>query len=166
MSDAENIETNGSGGIESLLKEQGFYVSTTVGWSMWPMLRNRRDRVILLPVGSERLKKYDLPLYKRPDGKYILHRIIGVRDGEYIIRGDNTYVKEHIPDEWILGYVSEFYRADKHVLTSSRGYRFYAALWNLIFPVRWVIWCGRRFAGKCLRAIKKAGHREPNKTSK
>ena len=89
--------------IEAQLREQGFYVSTTVGWSMFPMLRNRRDRVVVLPVGQERLRKYDLPLYRRPDGKYILHRIIGVREGEYIIRGDNTYVKEHVPDGWILG---------------------------------------------------------------
>ena len=89
--------------IERQLAEQGFYVSTTVGCSMRPMLRNRRDRVIVLPVGEERLKKYDLPLYRRPDGKYILHRIIGVRDGEYIIRGDNTYVREHVRDAWILG---------------------------------------------------------------
>ena len=89
--------------IERQLAEQGFYVSTTVGCSMRPMLRNRRDRVIVLPVGEERLKKYDLPLYRRPDGKYILHRIIGVRDGEYIIRGDNTYVREHVRDAWIFG---------------------------------------------------------------
>lgn len=143
-----------AGNIETQLKEQGFYVSTTVGWSMWPMLRNRHDRVILLPVGEERLKKYDLPLYRRPDGKYILHRIIGVKDGKYIIRGDNTYVKEHIPDEWILGYVSEFYRADRHVQTSSRSYRFYAAFWNAIYPIRRLIWGGRRLAAKCWHAVK------------
>ena len=88
----ETAESNGN--IERQLAEQGFYVSTTVGCSMRPMLRNRRDRVIVLPIGDERLKKYDLPLYRRPDGKYILHRIIGVRDGEYVIRGDNTYAKE------------------------------------------------------------------------
>ena len=130
--------------IEAQLREQGFYVSTTVGWSMFPMLRNRRDRVVVLPVGQERLRKYDLPLYRRPDGKYILHRIIGVREGEYIIRGDNTYVKEHVPDGWILGYVSEFYRGERHVTASGRGYRCYAALWNRIYPLRWLFFQGRR----------------------
>ena len=59
--------------IEAQLREQGFYVSTTVGCSMFPMLRNRRDRVVVLPVGLERLSKYDLPPYRRPDGKDILH---------------------------------------------------------------------------------------------
>ena len=141
--------------IEAQLEEQGYYVSTTVGWSMFPMLRNRRDRIIVLPVGSERLKKYDLPLYRRPDGKYILHRIIDVKDGMYIIRGDNTYVKEYIPDEWILGYVSEFYRADRHVMANSKGYRFYAAFWNFIYPFRWIFVKCKSLARRCLGKLKR-----------
>ncbi len=141
--------------IEEHLQSEGYYVSTTVGMSMHPMLRNRRDRVIILPVGSERLKKYDLPLYRRPDGKYILHRIIGVRDGEYIIRGDNTYVKEHVPDAWILGYVSEFYRKGKHISADARSYRRYAAFWNFIYPIRWVVYACRRVASKCWHGVKR-----------
>ena len=141
-------------GIEEQLREQGVYVSTTVGWSMWPMLRNRRDRIILLPIGNERLKKYDLPLYRRPDGKYVLHRIIGVRDGKYIIRGDNTFTKEIVPDEWILGYVSEFYRSDRHILTSSKGYRLYAAAWRWIYPMRWCLYFAQRCIGKLKRIVK------------
>ncbi len=122
--------------IEKQLAEQGFYVSTTVGVSMRPMLRNRRDRVIIRPVGEGRLSKWDLPLYKRPDGKYVLHRIIGVGDGYYIIRGDNTYAKETVPDEWILGVVTEFYRGDRHVMADDRRYRRYAAVWHAIYPLR------------------------------
>lgn len=129
------IETP-SGGIEQQLSQQGFYVSTTVGCSMRPMLRNRRDRVIVFPIGAESLKKYDLPLYRRPDGKYVLHRIIGVYDGGYIIRGDNTYAKEHVPHEWVLGYVSEFYRGGRHILANARSYRLYARIWNALYPLR------------------------------
>lgn len=139
--------------IENQLAEQGYYVSTTVGWSMWPMLRNRRDRVIVLPVGKERLKKYDLPLYRRPDGKYVLHRIIGVKDGEYIIRGDNTYTKEHVPDGWVIGYVSEFYRENRHVLSEARGYRLYARLWRWIFPLRYLVYGGLRVLAKLRRRL-------------
>lgn len=149
-----------NGSIERQLKEQGFYVSTTVGVSMQPMLRNRRDRVIVLPVGTERLKKYDLPLYRRPDGKYILHRIIGVKDGEYIIRGDNTYAKEYVPDAWVLGYVSEFYRGRRHIRSGSPGYRLYARVWNLLYPVRSLYHLGRGIAARIwhqLRPAKKSG---------
>lgn len=123
--------------LEEQLRQDGYYVSTTVGMSMFPMLRNRRDRVVIRPMGECRLKKYDLPLYRRPDGKYILHRVIGVREGYYIIRGDNTYRKEKVPDEWIVGYVTEFYRKGKHHSSNQKGYRCYARLWNWIYPLRW-----------------------------
>ena len=70
--------------IENAIKENGFYLSTIVGDSMMPLLRNRRDTVKIIPV-SGRLKKYDLPLYKRPDGKYVLHRIVKVKKDHYEI---------------------------------------------------------------------------------
>lgn len=122
--------------IEEQLLENGTYVSTTVGSSMKPMLRNRRDRIVLVPVGDKSLKKWDLPIYRRPDGKYVLHRIIAVKDDHYVIRGDNTYQKEYVPKEWVLGYVCEFYRGEKHVSADSRAYRFYAALWQRIYFLR------------------------------
>ena len=50
--------------IEEALESQGFYMSTTVGVSMFPLLRNRRDTILIRPV-TEPLKKYDVPLYKR-----------------------------------------------------------------------------------------------------
>ena len=122
--------------IEQQIAENGFYISTTVGVSMRPMLRNRRDRVIIRSTEGKRLSKWDLPLYKRPDGKYVLHRIIEVRDGYYVIRGDNTYAKEHVPDDWIVGVMTEFYRGERHVLATNRGYRRYAAFWQTVYPLR------------------------------
>ena len=35
--------------IEDVLAENGVFVSTTVGMSMYPMLRNRRDTIIIRP---------------------------------------------------------------------------------------------------------------------
>ena len=132
--------------IEQQLSREGYYVSTTVGMSMYPMLRNRRDRVIIFPLEKgERLKKYDLPLYHRPDGKYILHRVIAVRDGYYLIRGDNTYIIEKVPDSWVLGKVTEFYRGERHILSTSRGYAIYIRFWRLIYPLRFVFVKIKRF---------------------
>lgn len=139
--------------IESQLKNQGFYVSTTVGVSMRPMLRNRCDRVIIRPVGEERLKKWDLPLYRRPDGKYVLHRVIGVKDGYYMIRGDNTYVREKVPDEWIVGVMTEFYRGDRHYTAEQRTYRTYAALWQTAYPLRYPFHILRVFASRVKHKI-------------
>ncbi|MBQ8432142.1 MAG: S24/S26 family peptidase [Clostridia bacterium] len=134
--------------IEEQLRQEGVYVSTTSGVSMWPMLRNRRDRVILRAKGEERLKRWDLPLYRYPDGRYVLHRVIAVKDGYYVIRGDNTYSKEKIPEEWILGVVTEFYRGERHVMANARGYRFYAALWQSIYPLRYPLHMARCLASR------------------
>ena len=143
--------------IESNLREQiahdGSYVSTTSGMSMYPMLRNRRDRVVLLPVGEKRLRRWDLPLYLRADGKHVLHRIIAVKKDHYVIRGDNTWEKEIVRDAQIIGVVSEFYRGKRHVLASSRLYRAYAALWHGIYPLRRALLSCRRLASKIKHAI-------------
>lgn len=61
--------------IEEALESQGFYMSTTVGVSMFPLLRNRRDTILIRPV-TEPLKKYDVPLYK--ENNYVLHRIVKI----------------------------------------------------------------------------------------
>lgn len=139
--------------LEAELKERGVYVSTTAGVSMKPMLRNRRDRIVLLPIGDKALKKWDLPIYRRPDGKYILHRVIGVKDDHYVIRGDNTYRKEYVPREWVLGYMSEFYRGKRHISADSKGYRFYAAFWQRIYFLRVPFHWARRLASKIKHKI-------------
>ena len=49
------------------------------GTSMLPMLRPGIDSVVLRPL-PEKLKKYDLPLYQRKNGQYVLHRVICAED--------------------------------------------------------------------------------------
>lgn len=140
--------------IEQQLRETGFYVSTTVGVSMRPMLRNRRDRIVVRALREgESLSRYDLPLYRCPDGRYVLHRVIGVEEKEYLIRGDNTYTVEHVSKEWILGVVTEFYRAGRHWSTEDRRYRRYAAVWNAIYPVRAIWHRGRVLAARIYRKL-------------
>ena len=79
--------------MEQMLKEQGFLASTAVGISMNPMLRNRRDTILIAPVAG-RLKKYDVPLYRRGDD-YVLHRIVQVLPDSYVICGDNCMEREY-----------------------------------------------------------------------
>ena len=60
---------------------------------MWPFIREGRDLLLIIPA-ERPLKKYDIPLYRRDNGQYILHRIIGRDESGYIMRGDNRSVKE------------------------------------------------------------------------
>lgn len=120
--------------IEEILKNDGVYISTTSGVSMSPMLRDRRDTVVVTPA-SGRLKKYDVALYKRGDS-YVLHRVIKVLPDSYIIRGDNCIAKEYgITDSDVLGVLTAFYRGDKEKSVSSANYKLYSRLICAAHPI-------------------------------
>jgi len=157
MSKSEMTGADFAGNIEVQLREQGFYVSTTVGYSMWPMLKNRRDRVVLRAVQEgETLRRGDVPLYVRPsDGKHILHRILAVKKDHYVIRGDNTYKLERVPQKWVIGTLSEFYRKGKHVSVTSKMYRFYVGIWRFIYPLRYVCHGIHQFCFRVKRKLAK-----------
>lgn len=121
--------------IEDVLKNEGVYIATISGISMYPMLRNRRDTVVIKPYEG-RLKKFDVPLYKVGD-RYILHRIIKVLPDSYIIRGDNLWEKEYgITDEKILGVLTSFYRDEKKINLNGFGYKTYVYVWHYMFYLR------------------------------
>ena len=50
--------------FEEILSKDGKLVYKTKGVSMNPMLYQNRDLVVIVPV-KERLKKYDVALYRR-----------------------------------------------------------------------------------------------------
>ncbi|MFQ9515954.1 MAG: S24/S26 family peptidase [Eubacterium sp.] len=110
--------------IEEGMKINGYHLSTIVGDSMMPLLRNRTDMVKIVPVDG-RLKKYDLPLYKRPTGEYVLHRIVGVKKNHYIICGDNRFVREKVPFHWIVGVTETIYRDDQEISVNDPQYMKY-----------------------------------------
>ena len=112
------------------------------GVSMLPMLRQGRDTVTLSPI-TGKLKKYDLPLYQRSNGKYVLHRI--VRVGEtYTCSGDNQVVLEHgLAQEQMIAVVTAYTRDGKKHSVSSIGYRLYCRLWHHTRLIR-RIWRGLR----------------------
>lgn len=120
--------------IEQVLATDGVYVSTTVGTSMWPMLRNRSDTIVVRPPAG-RLRRYDVALY-RSDGKYVLHRVVGVRPDSYDIIGDNCLSVERVSDSQVIGVLSEFYRGDCHVDMAGLPYVAYSRCWVAIAPVR------------------------------
>ncbi len=110
--------------IEEVLEREGKYVGPTVGISMLPMLKNRRDTIVVKPK-TERLKRLDVALYRRGDD-YVLHRVLEPIEGGYIIRGDNCYSLEKIPEEDVFGVLTEFFRKDKHYFCTDKKYLRYA----------------------------------------
>ena len=148
--------------IEDVLENQVFFAGTTSGISMYPMLRHRRDTIVIKPLEG-RLKKFDVPLYKS-DGRYVLHRVIKVLPEAYIIRGDNCINKEYVTDDMVIGKLDEFYRNPKNVSeiktedakpVNMNGfkYKLYVRVIYYSFPIRLLYKKCRAFLGRIKRKI-------------
>ena len=113
------------------------------GTSMLPMLRQGKDTVVLSPV-PEQLQKYDLPLYRMDDGKYVLHRIIRVGE-TYTCRGDYLYKAENnIRHDQILAVVTGFSRGGVMYSVKFWAYRLYCRIWVESFPLRYFLYRVKR----------------------
>lgn len=123
--------------MEEILQGGGEVAFAPAGNSMLPMLRNRQDKIILVQA-PERLKKYDLPLYRRANGQFVLHRVVAVTKDGYAMCGDHQGQVEYgIKHEQINGVVKAFYRGDKYIdCKSSKLYHLYCMIWTSLVPAR------------------------------
>jgi hypothetical protein len=142
--------------FEQVLQEHGQLVYTNVGYSMWPLLHEGRDLMIIDKKPEGRMKKYDAILYKRPCGKYIMHRILKVRQDDYVLCGDNRWLREFgVKDEWILGVLTAVVRKGKRVSVTSWKYRLYVHIWCDFYWIRAFILRGWGVLRKIVRKIVK-----------
>lgn len=142
--------------ITEVLQAGGEVTFTPSGTSMMPMLHDRTDKVILKKAEFP-LKKYDLPLYCRDDGKFILHRVVEARgDGTYIMCGDNQWIRElGIRDDNIIGVVKAFERNGKVYNCTDKSYILYCRFWDFIYPARKFLKRGGGFIARKLSGVKK-----------
>lgn len=134
--------------FEKELIRSGKLIYTNVGDSMMPLLRQGRDVMVIerpkdwkvMETGEDtatKLKRLDVPLYRRDNGNYVLHRIIKVRKKDYVICGDNRYQREYgISDRHIIGVLTGVIRDGREISVYSRKYLFYVHLWCDFFWVR------------------------------
>ena len=104
-------------------------IYTNVGRSMLPLLRQGKDLFTLEKKNTARCRVGDVVLYRRGD-QYVLHRVVEVRENDYVILGDNCLCREiGISDEDIIGVLTGYVRGGKEHSISDVGYRLYSALW-------------------------------------
>ncbi len=131
--------------FEEEIARHGKLIYRNVGNSMNPLIRQGRDLLIIEKVPG-RLKKYDVPLYKRDSGQYVLHRVLKVRKDDYVLCGDNQWRRESgITDRHIIGVLTCVIRDGKEVPVTSPGYRIYVHLWCDLFWIRAFILRGKAF---------------------
>ena len=141
---------------EQELAQKGFLLYTTVGRSMRPFLRSGEDLMRIQARGEERLRSGDVVLYRRDSGKYVLHRIVRVREKDYILCGDNCWQLEPgIRDDQILGVLTEVIRKGQPMDVAAFGYKVKVNLWWLLYPVRAAVLWSRYILGRVWISIKK-----------
>lgn len=120
---------------------------------MRPLIRQGRDLMIIERRPDVRLRRLDVVLYKS-NGKYVLHRILKVRENDYVICGDNCIRKEYgIKESQIIGILTGIIRDGKELKTSDISYRIYSHIWSDFFHVRKFIKIGFLFVGKIRRKL-------------
>lgn len=120
------------------------------GTSMRPMLRQGIDSVVLSPL-PEKLRKYDLPLYQRDNGQYVLHRIVKVGES-YTCIGDNQFALESgVRHDQMIALVDAFTRGTREYDVTHPGYWLYCRLWH---HSRWLRYCWRAGIQRLRRLLK------------
>lgn len=126
---------------------------TTSGTSMLPMLRDRKDVVYLTKL-KRRPKKYDVVLFQRETGEYVLHRVVRVEpDGTYVFCGDNQTVLERIDDpNQLVAIVQSFQRSGVRI--DCRKSIVYALYSRLQTNSRFLRKIARAVVGRIKRPLK------------
>ncbi len=100
--------------IEEGIKNGGKYRFYPKGDSMLPLIREGIDSVVL--IEASKVNKYDMVLYIREDGSYVLHRVVKAEANGFSLCGDNQCVIERgIKPKQIKAAVAGFYRGEEYV---------------------------------------------------
>ncbi len=124
--------------IKEKIENGGTVQLPITGTSMLPLLVWGRDTVEL--TKCENPQKYDIIFYRRDDGHFVLHRIVGKNENGFILCGDNQVKKEYgITENHIIAVVKSITRKGKTFSVDKTLYKIYVNLWTLILPLRNII---------------------------
>lgn len=140
--------------MEECISAGGEIVLTVTGISMRPLLGHRRDQVVLKKVNKATLQVGDVPLYRRENGQFVLHRVVGLGASSYTMCGDGQWEKEYgVSSNAIVAIATGFYRRGKYVSCDAFWYKVYVKVWMLCFPFRRFLLKGGSFIKRCGRKI-------------
>ena len=116
---------------KEVLQKNGVLSFTPGGISMWPIISNRADTVIIKPVEG-RLKKYDVAFYTRSSGQYVLHRVMRVNPDSYDMCGDSeTAVEKAVPAQAVFGIMEGYYKNKKYIdCNKNFFYKLFVRFWS------------------------------------
>ena len=105
--------------FEEVLEKEGELFFTNVGYSMYPLIRQRED--ILHIIKTTDIKRGDIILYKSEVDHYVLHRILKIKKDKIICAGDYNYFKDQpITFEQVLGKLISIKKKDGQEIDLSK----------------------------------------------
>lgn len=112
-----------------LLKEGAELPITVSGSSMSPFLVGGRDSVRLRAI-DRALRRGDIVLYRRAEGRYVLHRLYRIEQGKMWFVGDaQDQIEGPLEESCALAYVTEAVRKGRTVKPGSPCWNFFSRLW-------------------------------------
>ena len=110
--------------IKEVISAGGLFRLYIKGTSMMPLLRQGMDSVMLGQPNN--ICKNDIILYIRPNGQYVLHRIIKKKGSKLYICGDNQFqIEKGITDKNVIAKVVSFFRDDDEIKLNDEKYLLY-----------------------------------------
>ncbi len=121
--------------IKYLMKGKQVSLRLT-GYSMRPFLENKRDVGVFKQ--SETYSVGDVVLAQLTETKYVVHRIISIKNNLVTLRGDGNLLCENCLITDIKAIAIGFYRKGKSqmISTQSRKWRLLSKIWTSLFPIR------------------------------
>ena len=121
--------------FEDILNKDNELFFTNVGYSMYPLIKERED--ILHIVKTDEFKKGDILLYKSNVDHYVLHRLLKIKKDQYILAGDYNYFKDQpITKEQILGKLITIKKKDGTLIDLSKDKKFRKWWYTNFFHVK------------------------------
>ncbi len=141
--------------VRQTLSEQGRAFVRVTGNSMRPLLRHIRDGVVIVPL--VRVRRGDIVLFDRGDGRYALHRVIRAGKDGFVMAGDSQwYLEKDLPYGQIVGVAGSVVRGGRSIPCENVFLRIYGFLVTLFaFPRIWI----RQQAIRLLKAVRRKGNR-------
>lgn len=136
-----------AGTIREVMDSDGEFTLYPRGTSMLPLIVQGRDSVTL--VKAEEFRAGDIAFYQRENGQYVLHRVIGERDGAFTMCGDNQLAPEYgVKPEQLIAKAAYITRKGSKITPRSLPYRLYVLLWRSFFIRRVYFKLRRVFHGE------------------
>ena len=105
--------------FEEVLEKDNELFFTNVGYSMYPLIKQRED--ILHIVKTDIYKRGDIVLFKSGQDHYVLHRILRIKKDKIITAGDYNYFKDQpITLNQILGKLISIKKKDGQEIDLSK----------------------------------------------